>query len=93
MADAATTRPRHLHLGSSAINLKRCSTSAHTPHPPTGETNTHIIFGVDVCLGFEQRDGTLGVPFGSGHYQRRVVILRTNNDTLRDSAGVRASLI
>ena len=86
MADAATTRPRHLHLGSSALNPKGCSTSAHTHHHPTGETNTHvIIYDVDVCFGFEQCDGDIGTATTSSHHQRRLITLRTHNDTERQS--------
>ena len=85
MADAATTHPRHLHLGSSALNPKGCSTSAHTHHHPTGETNTHFIFGVDVGIGFEQCDGDIGIVPSSSLNQRRAIILRTQIDTERQS--------
>ena len=83
MADAATTRPQHLHLGCSALNPKGCSTSTHTHHHhhPTGETNTHVIFVVDICLGFEQYDGDIGMALMRSHHQRGVIILRARTTT------------
>ena len=55
----------------------------HTHHHPTGETNTHVIFGVDVGFGFEQCDGDIGTAMTSSLHQRRAIILRTHNDTER----------
>ena len=44
---------------------------------------THVIFGVDVCLGFDQCDGDIGMTTNSSHDQRRGIILRTQIDTER----------
>ena len=43
------------------------------------------MFGVDVGLGFDQCDGDIGMALNSSHQQRRVIILRTHNDTERQS--------
>ena len=47
-------------------------------HP---SSDTHFIFVVDVGFGFEQCDGDIGMTTMSSHQQRRVIILRTHNDT------------
>ena len=48
---------------------------------PTGETNTHFIFGVDVGFGFDQCDDNIGTPMTmtklSSQYQWSDIILRT----------------
>ena len=51
-------------------------------HP---SSDTHVIFVVDVCLGFEQCDDDIGMTTISSHHQRRVIPLRTHNDTERQS--------
>ena len=53
-------------------------------------SDTHLVFGVDVSLGFGQFDSNIGMPFDSSHGQRRVPSLQANNGILRDR---RASLI
>ena len=57
----------------------------HTHHHPTGDTNTHVIFVVDIGLGFHQLDHTVGAPITSSRDQRRPITLRTHNDTERQS--------
>ena len=47
--------------------------------------HTHVSFGVDFCLGFEQCDGGIGMALESSRHQRRVSKLRTHNDTERQS--------
>ena len=84
MADAATTRPRHLHLGSSALNTRNGTQPLHRHHHPTGETDTHILFSVDVSLGFEQLDHNVGMHIVSSTHQRRPTTLRTHDGMLRD---------
>ena len=46
---------------------------------------THFIFVVDVGFGFEQCDGDIGMTKNSSLHQRRVINLRTHNDTERQS--------
>ena len=53
----------------------------HTHYHPTGETNTHVIFGVDVGLGFGKCDGDIGTAILRSRHQRRPIALRTHNDT------------
>ena len=48
-------------------------------------SDTHVIFGVDVGLGFEQCDGDIDMTSHSSPHQRRVIKLRTHNDTERPS--------
>ena len=50
-------------------------------HP---SSDTHVIFGVDVGLGFEQLDGSIGMSPSNSIHQRRPIILRAHNDILRD---------
>ena len=51
-------------------------------HP---SSDTHVIFVVDVGLGFNQCDGDIGMALTSSLHQRRVLILRTHDDTERQS--------
>ena len=59
MASAWLTLQQHA-LDISNLDLAHSTPKGAQPlqthHHPTGETNMHLIFGVDVCLGFEQRD-------------------------------------
>ena len=57
----------------------------HTHHHPTGETNTHVIWAVDVGLGFDQCDDSIGMALQNSLHQRRKFTLRTRNDTERQS--------
>ena len=49
---------------------------------------THLIFGVDVGLGFEQYDGSIGIILFTSHHQGRPTMLRTHNGILRDRSEV-----
>ena len=51
-------------------------------HP---STDTHMECGVDVGFGFEQCDDRIGVTTVSSLHQRRIIDLRTQNDTERQS--------
>ena len=55
----------------------------YTHNHPNCETNTHVIFVVDVGFGFEQCDGGIGMTPTSSHHQRRPITLQTHNDTER----------
>ena len=44
-----------------------------------------MIFGVDVGFGFDQCDDDIGMAQKSSMHQRRVIKLRTHNDTERQS--------
>ena len=48
-------------------------------------SDTHVVFGVDVGLGFDQCDSNIGMALKSSPHQRRVIKLRTHNDTERQS--------
>ena len=48
-------------------------------------SDTHVIFGVDVGLGFEQCDDNIGMALRSSRHQRLDIKLRTHNDTERQS--------
>ena len=51
-------------------------------HP---SSDTNFIFGVDVGFGVNQCDADIGMAKKSSRHQRRVIELRTHNDTERQS--------
>ena len=48
-------------------------------------SDTHFRFGVDVGFGVDQCDGDIGMIVLCSRNQRRLIILRTHNDTERQS--------
>ena len=46
-------------------------------------SHTHVILGIDIGLGSDELDDTVGVPIISSQYQWRGIILRTHNGSER----------
>ena len=65
-------------------DTERQSKCAGIPHL-TCTSDTHVSFGVDVGFGFDKCDGDIGMATPSSKYQRRLIKLRTHDDTERQS--------
>ena len=48
-------------------------------------SDTHVVFAVDIGLGFNKCDDNIRMTLPSSPHQRRPIILRTHNDTERQS--------